>query len=158
MTDIVERLELVGIRIANKAAEEIKLLRQQLAECQVRVTELAEMFARCAQKRIEDEQQLAECQAREVVMRDALNDVLANATVHFPEHMIWPIESALAMTSDSTALDKMLKQAKREALLDAINLCENERVEDTGSESDHAYNTALKHASSAINSMAKELE
>jgi len=63
--------------------------------------------------------QLAESQAREVVMRDALNDVLANATVHFPEHMIWPIESALAMTSDSTALDAMLKHAKREALLDA---------------------------------------
>jgi hypothetical protein len=55
----------------------------------------------------------------------------------------------------------MLKAAKREALLDAINLCENERVEYTGSESDdlyHAYNTALKHASSVINSRAKELE
>jgi hypothetical protein len=69
--------------------------------------------------------QLAESQAREVVMRDALNDVLANATVHFPEHMIWPIESALAMTSDSTALDAMLKHAKREALLEAADKAES---------------------------------
>ena len=45
-------------------------------------------------------QQLAECKAREVVLRDVLNDVLANATVHFPEHMIWHIEAALAMPSD----------------------------------------------------------
>jgi hypothetical protein len=52
-------------------------------------------------------QQLTKCQAREVVLRDALNDVLANATVHFPEHMIWSIESALAMPSDSTALDAL---------------------------------------------------
>ena len=66
------------------------------------------------------EQQLAECQAREKVLRDALelswseeyvNGIVARSKAR----------DALTLPSDSTALDTMLKQAKREALLEAAN-------------------------------------
>ena len=49
--------------------------------------------------------------------------------------------------------------SQREALLEAVQLCENERLfESEECESDRAYNMALKHAVYAINNMVKELE
>jgi hypothetical protein len=62
-------------------------------------------------------QQLAESQAREKVLRDTLEN---NKTyVGFAGVLKHDIAEALAMPSDSTALDAMLKQAKLEALIEA---------------------------------------
>ena len=61
------------------------------------------------------EQQLAECQAREKVLRDALEAAHPEGGVRVTRI----VKAALAMPSDSTALDTMLKAAKRQALLEA---------------------------------------
>ena len=112
-------------------------------------------------------QQLAECQAREKVLRDAMLAVLCDTEgvpcFYGSDGDRKVIADALTIPSDSTALDTMLAAAelkgRREALLEAIKLCENERIEDSGVwEGDRAYNTALEHAARAINNMAKELE
>ena len=89
------------------------------------------------------ERRLAECQAREVVLRDALNDVLANATVHFPEHMIWSIESALAMPHDSNSntleIPDVIRERRwrREALLEAADYLLKRGYQGNGFELSH---------------------
>ncbi len=94
--------------------QEIESLRQQLAECQ---TESANWF----RKYMEENDALAESQAREKVLRDALNAV----ELEFYQYtegftILWgEIDAALALPSDSTVLDSAIRQAKREALLEA---------------------------------------
>ena len=61
------------------------------------------------------ERRLAECQAREKVLRDALKIL----NMH-PETMEQSVCDALALPSDSTALDTLKKQWQREALLEAL--------------------------------------
>ena len=131
----------------NKLFDENEKLRQQLAKCQVQVTELAEMFARCAQKRIEDEQQLAECQAREKVMRELATEIDATLCRHIHSEKSRFTES-LAMPSDSTALDTLLKQAKRETLLEDAAYCDDVQI---GSECNLDIASGLRRR-------AKELE
>jgi hypothetical protein len=66
-------------------------------------------------------QQLTECQAREKVLREALqySEVAWEAQRFLPRA---DVQDALAMPYDSTTLDAMLKQAKREALLEYAEL------------------------------------
>jgi chromosome segregation ATPase len=77
---------------------------RQLAECQAQVTELAEMFARCAQKRIEDEQQLAECQAK---VKAAKREALLEAAAWFDE-----VEGYLETGKDNAAALQLRRMAK----------------------------------------------
>lgn len=97
MTDIVERLRTRtnGINpsldiMRDEAADEIEYLRQQLAECQ----------------------------AREKVLREVLKLSWSEEYVNGIETGK-KAEEAIAMPFDSTALDEAIKQAKREALLEA---------------------------------------
>jgi hypothetical protein len=100
----------------------------------------------------EDNASLAECQAREKVLRDALDSFYVN---DFQFSDVWgslktpkEIDAALALPSDSTALDAMLKQAKREALLEAAaGFVKNNQVDADGG-----------WAVEELRRMAKELE
>ena len=154
MTDIVERLRIIwGTELGKQSADEIESLRQQLADANRR----AEYWKA---EHLAGNEQLAECQAREKVLRDALtwygeeavalavnmtakNDMAILASVHVLALDAGKRSSALP--SDSTALDTMLKQAKREALLDVVN------------EFEHG-NAADLFAATRIRRMAKELE
>jgi len=127
MTDIVERIE-CGLDIPpNLILEEIKSLRQQLDQT----------IEECAKKLNIQGKQLAECQAREKVRTETLANVGQALAWHcFGECRSYPVatemllpadadklvKETLALPSDSTALDTMLKAAKREALLDVLKL------------------------------------
>jgi hypothetical protein len=102
MSDLVERLreeDQLNHEVKSNRAwrEECESLRQQLEETQLRAESFEGSFNAC-------EKQLAECQAREKVLHRQ------NEYFLIPEP-----------PSDSTALDTMLKQAKRKALLEAAN-------------------------------------
>ena len=67
-------------------------------------------------------QQLAECQARERAIREAAIEVAACSTPINRNGELARLKKAMPLIiqpSDSTALDAMLKQAKREVLLEA---------------------------------------
>jgi len=105
---------------------EIERLKQQLAKCQAELDrELQRRFdgnREASKEYAEVSRELAECQAREKVLRDALewvNSRFADVST------LVIVRKALALPSDSTALDTMLKQAKREALLDAAEQMES---------------------------------
>jgi chromosome segregation ATPase len=154
MTDIVERLrednEGCGTRMED-AAVEIESLRQQLAECQahakiletgagVSLGELAasQKLAECqaenatltdrivdiGSKVINLERQAIECQARETVLRD-----FVDVCIELDDYLTITVTDALDrvrdLPSDSTALDEAIRQAKREALLEAAAEFEN---------------------------------
>jgi len=59
-------------------------------------------------------QQLAECKAREKVLRDALREALDYFQLPGQIFNITWAEEVFSMPSDSTALDAMLKKAKKE--------------------------------------------
>jgi hypothetical protein len=112
MNDIIER----EVKSNRAWREECESLRQQVRE----LTELLDYV------KSEREQQLAKCQAREKVLRNALDSFYVN-DLQFSN--VWgssktpkEIDEALTIPSDSTALDTMLKQAKRHALLEAIEM------------------------------------
>jgi len=65
-------------------------------------------------------QQLAECQAREKSLREWFKTLLYNSPKNSYPSIV--AEEALAMPHDSTDLDALLKQAKREALLEAADI------------------------------------
>jgi len=140
MTDIVERIE-CGLDIPpNLILEEILSLRQQLDQT----------IEECAKKLNIQGKQLAECQAREKVLRDAFADISKDATSFDDEWCGAIADEALAIPSDSTALDAMLKQAKREALLEAADWFERtEEFVESGKDI---------IAAGALRNMAKELE
>ena len=139
MTDIVERLQAKKRNATDEeddALDEILSLRQQLAKCQVQVTELAEMFARCAQKRIEDEQQLAECQKQHELVTSWLNPTRQQLlecqaqNTKLSKRVVGVGEIAINSVSRD-ALDTLKLQWKREALLEAAEylatgICEND--------------------------------
>ena len=88
---------------------------------------IASVFDASNRRIAELEQQLAECQAREKVRIVALEqacDLLSDRLYSTPLDRIY---KALALPSDSTALDTMLKAAKREALLEAATVVHNMR-------------------------------
>lgn len=95
MTDRVESMQL--------GVDEVRALRQQLAECQ------ANLKAEVAYSNKTDVQ-LAESQAREKVLRDALTR--ASGFEAYMEDKV--ITEALALPSDSTALDSAIRQAVKE--------------------------------------------
>jgi len=102
MTDIIERLENLNDTllacgndcsdILLDAVNDLKQLRQQLAEYQVREKSLREWF----------------------------KTLLYNSPKNSYPSIV--AEEALAMPHDSTDLDALLKQAKREALLEAADI------------------------------------
>ena len=55
---------------------------------------------------------LEAAQAREKVLRDALDNVLLNATAYFPEPMLEMVEDALAQPTDDTALRAALESER----------------------------------------------
>jgi hypothetical protein len=123
MTDIVERLRLmrtVGGRdwaCMDDAADEIEYLRQQLAECQEELKNKQWAADGFIAGYAEGQRKLAECQAR----RNQLLDVLyLHKNAGNPAYELM-VEQVLKDRPDSTALETILKQAKREALLDASN-------------------------------------
>ena len=85
----------------------IESLRQQLAERDVVIKDFAQIERGM-------EEQLAESQALVKVLKIAL--VFAEELLPCTYNMI---KDALALPSDSTALDSAIRQAKREALLEA---------------------------------------
>jgi len=111
--------------------------RQQLAETQ-------EELRVCQQEAIGYREQLAECQARERVLRDKVELVCEGWTLPFDVRKI--LETAVAIPSDSTALDTMLKQAKREMAVLWLYLFE------------HGYWNDADDVIGELNRMAKELE
>lgn len=96
---------------ADTEQTEIESLRQQLAEV---INECGEYAYAIKVK----ENQLAECQAREKVLREVLKLSWSEEYVNGIETGK-KAEEAIAMPFDSTALDEAIKQAKREALLEA---------------------------------------
>ena len=96
-------------------------------------------------------QQLAECQAREKVLRDAFACHINASTIYSITDDVRIAQEALALPSDSTALETMLKAAKREALLEAASAIEKD-ADRVGT----AWVSGL-HADT-IRRMAKELE
>jgi len=71
-------------------------------------------------------QQLAECQAREKALREAIQYIAewgaADASDASDDNYSYAENILKSVPFDSTALDTMLKQAKREALLEAANI------------------------------------
>lgn len=110
----------------------IESLRQQLAECQKKkLTQKYTMLKRA----VSAEQQLAESQARVKVLRDALNSchryIGANNGYQYGYNES-AVHAALTLPSDSTALDSAIRQAKREALLEAAGKQAFSRPDDQG--------------------------
>jgi cell division septum initiation protein DivIVA len=102
----------------NKLFDENEKLRQQLEAAM-------EADAHLAGKLSVVKKQLAECQARETSLRDDMKlasvqymgcggNLLPGEVVNAMNSIL---NRALALSSDSTALDTMLKQAKREGIL-----------------------------------------
>jgi hypothetical protein len=181
-TDIVERLhelettwfEMCGdIHIPIKqAADEIESLRQQLVACEQALAERQANLERERQRRwdgnrlasleyAELSRELAECQAREQMRVDAFTVIAkdyrdiydADYELYYKLTMDFEtIEDALALPSDSTALDTMLAAAelkgRREALLDAKHVAENMM----------ALGYKIEAIVGDISNMAKELE
>jgi hypothetical protein len=110
-------------KTAQALATEIESLRQQLADAHNR-----EANARCTHCggvffETDLSKKLAECQASEKVLREALGKI-----AEIDLNNSWSCQSgmakaALLLPSDSTALDKAIKQAKQEALLEAADKC-----------------------------------
>ena len=109
----------------------------------------------------EDNASLAECQAREKVLRDALDSFYVN---DFQFSDVWgssktpkEIDEALSLPSDSTALDTLLKQAKREALLEALTELQDNMTPGNSCYGE-AYYDAQCHLCDDLRRMTKELE
>jgi len=113
--------------------KEIKALRQQKIACEQALAEWTKLFNEWdspgevhesligTQKDVNAlQQQLVESLAREKVLRDALQDEFEYQSANYdePNH---ELGKALAMPSDSTALDSAIRQAKREILLEAAS-------------------------------------
>ena len=144
MTDIVERLRAVGGFFDQAAFENgvscseiagiIESLRQQLAEANDQVNQLNNMMRDkgFGQGEIDTmgwyEQQLAECQAREQLRIDALYALakLGNGDHYGNSEGNLIAYKALAMPSDSTALDELKRQWQRETLLEAADCFMND--------------------------------
>jgi DNA repair exonuclease SbcCD ATPase subunit len=151
-------------------------LAKQLAECQTSIIQQAEQltneqialartieFLEDENKKLHDavteskneftfhwEEKLAECQAREKVLRDALQQCAYDEE----GYCINPdAAEALDEPSDSTALDDCVKEAKREALLDAAEYCDNQWRWSEGE-----YQEYEQDVGDGIRRMAKELE
>ena len=128
MSDIVEQLEKFGSKWPYDAAlDKIKSLRQQLAESVKIISEQDFEYNRKTNAMIKRHvKQLTECQAREKALRDCLawyvqeDDVVESMSGNeYWADGLNKAREALAMPSNSTALDEALKQAKREALVEA---------------------------------------
>jgi hypothetical protein len=148
MDDIVERLRAVGGYFDKAAfengvscsavADEIESLRQQLAESQAREEVLRGGLVAI----IDDAQESVDhYHAAMKGYRQARHDRM--------DEDIQIARDALALPFDSTALDAAIRQAKREALLDAAKLCENLSQDETW---------AYIECSDAIERMADELK
>jgi uncharacterized Zn finger protein (UPF0148 family) len=95
--------------------EELASLRQQLADCETKWNDAADCCAKGTAL-------LAECQAREKVLLDAAVEIACCTTPIQRNHELARFNVAMQTITrnpDSTALDAMLKHAKREALLEA---------------------------------------
>jgi DNA repair exonuclease SbcCD ATPase subunit len=103
------------------AEERVIELKQQLAECQSK----AEHWEATCHGQWENYQQLfAECQAREKVLQNFV-DVCIELDDYLTITVTDALDKVRDLPSDSTALDSAIKQAKREALLKAIDCARN---------------------------------
>jgi chromosome segregation ATPase len=133
---------------------------KQLSECQAQNTKLSERVVGVGEIAINSvsRDRLAECQAREKVLRDALGVAWGDEILAHEAYEI--AEKALAMPSDSTALETMKRQWQREALLEAAEYAKQQSVDAKGAFGDYARGCENEAASIAIalTNMAKELE
>jgi hypothetical protein len=143
------RKQLDGETVETFVLGYVKRIEQQLGECKAKLEMAEAVIAGDGALITGLKDDLAECQAREKVLRDALGVAWGNKLLAHEAYEI--AEKALAMPSDSTALDTMLKQAKREALLEAASAVKKDadRVGSTWVSGLHA---------DTIRRMAKELE
>jgi FtsZ-binding cell division protein ZapB len=140
-TDIVERLEtVVGSPIAKMAIDEIQSLRQQLSECREEREWLLDDVAKFRGERNALRDELTECQAREKVLIDMAGRWIGDEGWSAADMD----EFDRLCLADSTALDTMLKHAKREALLKVITKIK--------------YYEDIDEVKEEISDMAKELE
>jgi len=154
MTDIVEqaqkeyeRFERVLGDTSLELIAEIKSLRQQLANANRR----AEYWKA---EHLAGNEQLAECQARETRKNEAIDCAVyyINNPSSSKPFALSVCDDALALPSDSTALDTMLKAAelkgRREALFDMAVA-----VKEMG-----VFNYSVESIADEIHNRAKELE
>jgi hypothetical protein len=105
-----------------------KEVEQQLAEAVKMLSEQDFDYNRKTNAIIDrHSKQLAESQAREKVLRDALLNAVSTCFTEYSHHKFMTdhdffVNKALALPSDSTALDSAIRQAKREALLEAADM------------------------------------
>jgi hypothetical protein len=112
--------------------QECRRMEVRIAECQAQNTKLSERVVGIGEIAINSvsRDRLAECQAREKVRIEKLQEIKCAYSQDYsnpdsaalsgcPIDAESVVDEALAILSDSTALDTMLKSAKREALLEA---------------------------------------
>jgi hypothetical protein len=134
MSDIVERLyEESQDNVDDDrwiAAQEIESLRQQLAESQANEKRQLKLLDDAEAVIVAQRKERLESQAREKVLRDALEqwDRLIDYQFTGSSEAMTALQQAadtgadaLAQPQDYTALDSAIKQAKREALLEAAD-------------------------------------
>ncbi len=169
--------------VLDAAADEIESLRKQLAALQSAVEHVTENgktkrsfsasegWAMVHKERLLDlevaEEQLAECQAREAKLREAYRSVRnsAAALTNYCEDSASSRRSEKelekgetiyrAITPDDTALKETIKRVKREALLEAANLCHVQHVRDDLS-GDYRYGAGICEYN--IRRMAEEIK
>ena len=129
--------------------EKIAELSQQLAECQAERDGKQIAYDEIYRIAADRTQKLYECQAREKVRINALQI----SELYVPAgHEHAQVAKAIALPSDSTALDAMKKQWQREALLEAIAVS-NETAQKLGIHQPTAFMYEV-----VLSKMAKDLE
>lgn len=96
-------------------------LSDQLAACQARIEELERNLQVYGMRASDRQKELLDCLAREAKLRDVLSEIVDYLWDGGPiiSEVDERVRNALILPQDDTALQEALKQAKREALLEA---------------------------------------
>ena len=96
---------------------------RDLAECQAECEEEARLNGAGSSREAALLARLEESLAREKVLRGALTWI-ASGSLAKPKDLVFEAEQALALPSDSTALDSAIRQAKREENEECADICD----------------------------------
>jgi len=99
---------------------------------------------------------LTECQAREAKLRDFI-DVCIELDDYLPVTVLAALDEVRDIQSDNSALREALKQAKREALLEAADWCKISAAEQDALGEDE-FATGLRIAGDHFLHIAEELK